>query len=71
MSVATRAAPRSDLRSDVVAVAALGCGLLAARPALIQATRSPTAVLAALFAALLVVGVRLPLPRGRVAPAHV
>jgi membrane protease YdiL (CAAX protease family) len=42
-------------------VASIGCAALAARPALVYASRSPTVVLGALFGALFVVGVRVPL----------
>ncbi len=40
----------------------VGCGLLAARPALVAATPSPVLTLGLLFAALLVLGAFLPLP---------
>ena len=54
------ATPRSTLA--VGAVAVIGCGLLAARPALVAATPYPVAVLTVLFVAVLVAGARLPLP---------
>ena len=46
----------------VAAVAALGCGALAARPALLASTPAPAATLVALFTALLAIGISLPLP---------
>jgi hypothetical protein len=51
-------------RATVVAgaVAVVGCGLLAARPALVGTTPFPAAMLGVLFVALLVLGARLPLP---------
>jgi membrane protease YdiL (CAAX protease family) len=58
---ATRTAP-------IAVVAALGCGALAARPALLQAASAPVAALVVLFVALLAVGVALPIPR--VVPAR-
>ena len=45
------------------AVAVLGCGVLAARPALLAATEHSFGLLVALFLALLVVGIALPLPQ--------
>jgi hypothetical protein len=57
MTVATRA----ERAAGPMVVAALGCGALAARPALVRLTAHPTAVLVALFVALLVVGLRTPL----------
>jgi hypothetical protein len=44
-------------------VAALGCGVLAARPALLGFTSRPTAALALLFGALLIVGLIVPVPQ--------
>jgi hypothetical protein len=44
------------------AVAALGCGALAARPALLASTPRPTLALVVLFGALLVVGAAVPIP---------
>jgi hypothetical protein len=44
------------------AIAVAGCSALAARPALIAATRHPAALLAVLFLVLLGVGALLPLP---------
>ena len=44
------------------ALVALGCGALAARPALIAATAHPFEMLVLLFVLLLVVGVAVPLP---------
>ncbi len=65
-SVVRRAArtDRSPRLSTIAVgvIAAAGCGLLAARPALVDATPTPVAVLAALFVALLILGARLPLP---------
>jgi Type II CAAX prenyl endopeptidase Rce1-like len=43
-------------------VAALGCGLLAARPALLASARQPAVALALVFAVLLIVGAVVPLP---------
>jgi hypothetical protein len=43
-------------------VAALGCGVLAARPALLASAAQPATALAAVFAALLTVGALAPLP---------
>ena len=43
-------------------VAALGCGLLAARPALLASARQPAVALAVVFAVLLIVGALVPLP---------
>jgi membrane protease YdiL (CAAX protease family) len=48
--------------AGVAVVAALGCGVLAARPALLAHTAHPSTALALLFAALLVVGLVLPVP---------
>jgi hypothetical protein len=58
---ATRAGPA---RAALVAgaVTALGCGLLAARPALVEVTPLPVATLGLLFVALLLVGAFAPLP---------
>lgn len=58
---ATRAWPR---RATLVAgaITVLGCGLLAARPALVAVTPFPVAMLVLLFSALLVLGAFLPLP---------
>jgi membrane protease YdiL (CAAX protease family) len=55
----------ADARSTAFAgaLAAAGCCLLLARPPLLRATTSPTATLATVFAALLVVGLAWPLPR--------
>jgi Type II CAAX prenyl endopeptidase Rce1-like len=47
----------------VAAVAAAGCGLLAARPALLASVPRPSATLVVLFGALLVVGLAMPVPR--------
>jgi hypothetical protein len=44
------------------AVAGLGCGVLAARPALLASTPAPAATLVVLFVALLAIGVSIPLP---------
>jgi membrane protease YdiL (CAAX protease family) len=43
-------------------VAAWGCGVLAARPAVLATSSTPATMLACVFAALLVMGVALPLP---------
>ena len=61
---ASVAAPRlhPPLAAATGATAALGCGLLAARPALIAATAHPFAMLVVLFVTLLLVGVALPIP---------
>lgn len=60
---AARPAGRT-IASGIVAV--IGCGLLAARPALVElspgSALAPTLVLTALFVAVLVLGARLPLP---------
>jgi uncharacterized protein len=48
-------------------VAALGCGVLAARPALLGFTARPSLALALLFGALMIVGLIVPVPR--IAPA--
>ena len=45
------------------AIAALGCGALAARPALLASNAHPTTTLVVLFVALLAVGLAVPLPR--------
>jgi hypothetical protein len=46
----------------VAAVAVVGTALLAARPALVAVTSAPVALLAVLFAAILLAGAGLPLP---------
>jgi membrane protease YdiL (CAAX protease family) len=43
-------------------VAACGCGVLAARPAVLATSSTPATMLAFVFATLLVIGVALPLP---------
>lgn len=68
-----RPAARTDLRPSrstlaVGAVAVVGCGLLAARPALLDATPVAAASLGILFVALLVLGACLPLPRASRTP---
>ncbi len=51
------------------AVTVLGCALLAARPALVALAPLPIATLGLLFASLLVIGARAPIPRlGPLAP---
>lgn len=69
----SRPAERARLRpqtSTVVTgtIAVVGCGLLAARPALVNTSPVPVATLGLLFLALLVLGARLPLPRTAPAP---
>jgi hypothetical protein len=60
----TAVAPtQSSLTPGSAAVAALGCGALAARPALVAATAHPFELLVLLFGVLLVVGLALPIPR--------
>lgn len=61
--------PRLTAIAAATVVAAAGCGLLAARPALTGLIPDPTALLIALFAALLTVGVAWPLPAGQQIPA--
>jgi hypothetical protein len=56
----SRTFPYANVAAAVVAAA--GCGLLAARPALLAAVPHPTAALVVLFAALAIVGVGLRLP---------
>jgi hypothetical protein len=53
--------PGSALGVVTLAVVALGCGALAARVALADASSHPTTVLVALFCGLLIVGASLPL----------
>jgi hypothetical protein len=53
----------------VAAIAALGCGLLAARPAILASAGQPATALAVVFAALLILGALLPLPLPAVASA--
>jgi membrane protease YdiL (CAAX protease family) len=60
--VATISARTRVNLTGVGAIAALGCGVLAARPPLLAATRHPVIALAALFAFLLVLGAAVPLP---------
>lgn len=48
--------------TGIGAIAALGCGVLAARPPLLVASRHPAAALAALFALLVILGASLPIP---------
>jgi hypothetical protein len=56
-------APRSRRAMvGAVAITALGCGLLAARPALVEVAPRPVATLAVLFVALLALGAFLTLP---------
>jgi membrane protease YdiL (CAAX protease family) len=50
-------------------VAACGCGVLAARPAVLATSSTPATMLAFVFAALLVIGVALPLPGAAAARA--
>ncbi len=69
-TVARSAAGGTDRRSGfatIAAVAAIGCGALAARPVLLSPFRHPATALALLFAALFVVGVSVPLPRAATA----
>ncbi len=54
------ARPRANAAAAVVA--ATGCGVLAARPALLAGAERPVTVLVALFVVLLVVGALFPLP---------
>ena len=58
----------SRAAAGAATIAALGCALLAARPALIASTQEPARVLVALFVALLATGLAVPL-RARVTPA--
>ena len=65
-----RLAARATLLPDgmtipVGIVAVAGCGLLAARPAIVAAAPVPTVTLGLLFASLLVLGAYLPVPAGR------
>jgi len=53
------------------ALAALGCGVLAARTALLASSREPATVLALIFGALLVVGITTRLPDPTPAPSKV
>jgi hypothetical protein len=48
--------------SGIAAVAAVGCGVLAARPAVLATSTEPATLLALVFAALFVIGVSAPLP---------
>jgi hypothetical protein len=59
-SRAARAPARATLVTGVIAV--VGCGVLAARPALVAITPFPVATLTLLFVAVLALGARLPLP---------
>ncbi len=59
---AARATRPARATLGVGAVAVVGCGLLAARPAIVAITPFPVATLGVLFVALLVLGAWLPLP---------
>jgi membrane protease YdiL (CAAX protease family) len=48
--------------SGIAVVAAVGCGVLAARPAVLAPSTEPATLLALVFAALFVIGVSAPLP---------
>jgi hypothetical protein len=52
------------------ATAALGCGVLAARPALLAFAPNPTGALVVLFGALLAIGIIVPLPHDRRRVTH-
>jgi hypothetical protein len=56
--------------APVAALAAIGCGVLAARPALLASSAQPTIALACVFGVLLVVGLSVPLPPTPLAPAR-
>jgi membrane protease YdiL (CAAX protease family) len=60
-TVPTREGRRRGANLVAAGIAAVGCGLLAARPALVDATTRPVMVLALLFVGLLLVGAFLPL----------
>ncbi|MGZ6979013.1 MAG: hypothetical protein ACXVJW_12955, partial [Acidimicrobiia bacterium] len=62
---------RWPARPTVVAgtVVVVGCGLLAARPAIVELSPIPVITLVALFSALLVLGARLRLPTTTERPA--
>jgi hypothetical protein len=61
---AARTAPTARLTgAGIVLVAAVGCGVLAARPAVLATSTEPATLLVLVFAALLVVGVSAPLPQ--------
>src|SRR5258708_2439544 len=62
------AVPRSPTIVGVALVAAVGCGALAARPALLAPADRPAVAL--LFGVLLVVGASAPLPRRVFAPVR-
>lgn len=64
MTVAVASSHKPTLTTTAVVgvLAALGCGLLAARPAILASAREPAAALAVMFAVLLVVGALVPLP---------
>jgi membrane protease YdiL (CAAX protease family) len=64
------AVPRRPTIVGVALVAAVGCGALAARPALLAPADRPAVALALLFGGLLVVGASAPLPRRVFAPVH-
>jgi len=56
--------PRQRLLATVIGsgACALGCGMLAARPALLASVPDPTFALVVLFGALLAIGIVMPLP---------
>jgi membrane protease YdiL (CAAX protease family) len=58
------------LAAGTGAIAAIGCGVLAARPAVLAPTHDPSVALAILFALLLLVGVSLPVARRVMANAR-
>jgi hypothetical protein len=64
-TVARRARTAPAFNYAAVAGAALGCGALAARPALLAVTTRPAALLGVLFAGLLVFALAVPLPPDR------
>jgi hypothetical protein len=61
-AVASTQEPTPTITVLVGALAALGCGLLAARPAVLASAREPAVALALVFAGLLIAGALVPLP---------
>jgi membrane protease YdiL (CAAX protease family) len=62
-SSAERASRRAEPAPVSIALACLGCALLAVRPALLSSVPHPTAVLVLMLAVLLVVGLVAPVPQ--------
>jgi hypothetical protein len=61
-AVASTQEPTSTTIVSVGVLAALGCGVLAARPALLASASQPAIALAVVFAGLLIIGALVPLP---------